>query len=119
MFSPHWATATTTPAGARPRGGAARPSGAAKRQAVAMGWHAAGGSCALVGEELGGRWVAWVGGGGFVWETRGGGRDATRARDGDGGWASVVERRGSGFWAGRAPHVVGSGIALRIVSANT
>ena len=43
----------------------------------------------------------------------------TRARDSDGGRANVVERRGSGFWAGRAPHVVGSGIALRIVSVSS
>jgi hypothetical protein len=41
----------------------------------------------------------------------GGGASATAGCD-------VVERRGGGFWAARAPHVVETGIRLRIVSTN-
>jgi hypothetical protein len=48
-----------------------------------------------------------------------GGDSATawrRGRATSKGSCDVVERRGGGFWAGRAPHVVGTGIRLWIVS---
>jgi hypothetical protein len=48
-----------------------------------------------------------------------GGDSATAGRRGRAtskGSCDVVERRGGGFWAGRAPHVVGTGIRVWIVS---
>jgi len=66
----------------------------------------------------GSRWVAWLDGGfvreGAGGEARGGGEGRERATA-----TAGVRMWWSGFWAGRAPHVVGSGIALRIVSVSS